>query len=292
MKLAALLTEYFLSNKRLDLPGIGIFRIIETITEEKDIAIQASIATSEEIIFENDPSIKDVPELINFLASRSGKMKSLTAADLNSHLRQAKEFLNIGKPFLFEGIGSLSKLNSGEYVFVSWNPKDLTSKEINITSGTEDSLTNYKNIFSASRAKILWKKPVLILFVLAGLAVAAWLGYIVYRNSIKNKPVASQEIKVKIIPDTDTRDLNKDSTKTIPAKPQNGEYKYILEVANKYRAFERFGRLKSYGWKIQMETADSVEYKLFLSLRVPPENITSVIDSLSLLNGRKVYIEN
>ena len=84
----------------------------------------------------------------------------------------------------------------------------------------------------------------------------------------------------------------KDSSYNIPIEQKTGESKYVLEIANKNRAFERYGRLKSYGWDVQIETADSVEYKLFLTLHVPTEETSWVIDSLTALNGRKVFVEN
>ena len=120
MKLAALLTEYLLSNKRLDLAGIGIFRINNILDEEKEITKSIRPVLTEEITFENNPVVKEDPDLIKFLCDRTGKMKALLAADLDSHLMQAKQFLNIGKPFLFEGIGSLSKLSNGNYEFIGY----------------------------------------------------------------------------------------------------------------------------------------------------------------------------
>jgi hypothetical protein len=292
LKLAALLTEYLLSNKKLDLPGIGTFRISAPVNEEKEITRHTRPGTIDEITFENDPSVKEVPDLINFLCSRSGKMKALIAADLDSHLTQAKQFINIGKPFLFEGIGSLSKLNSGEYEFVSEKIKDTASKEINITSSSEESFTGYRNIFSPGKAKAFWKKPVLIIFILSGLGIAVWLGYIVYKNSTADKPLTTQGKNERTIPAADSVVAETDSSLKNTAKLQPGALKYIIEIASKNRAFERFDRLKSYGWDIQMETTDSVEYKLFLTLRVPAEDTAWVVDSLTALNGRKVYIEN
>ena len=267
MRLAALLIEYLLANKRLDLPGIGTFSMENAEMEEKENTKYVRQESIPGILFENDPSIKEVPDLISFISSRSGKMKALIAADLDSHLTQAKQFLNIGKPFLFEGIGSLSKLNSGGYEFVSDKLKDSSSKEIANTSSTEDSFTDYENFFSGRNTKAFWKKPVMFLLLLSGVAVAVWLGYIAFRNTISDKPLSSKEKKSETIPVSNNLLLEKDSIKSVPVShPQTGKYKYVIEIANKYRAMERFGRLKNYGWDIMMETADSVEYKLFLLL--------------------------
>ena len=58
--------------------------------------------------FESKPFLKDTPDLIAFIAEKTGKMRALAAADLDSHLVLAEEFLNIGKPFAFEGIGIIT----------------------------------------------------------------------------------------------------------------------------------------------------------------------------------------
>ena len=292
MKLAGLLTEFLLTNKQLELPGIGIFRISNVFTDEMEINKSARSGSFDEITFENNPSIKEVPDLISFLCSRTGKMKALIAADLDTHLTQAKQFLNIGKPFLFEGIGSLSKHSFGEFEFVSEKLKDPASKEISITSSTEESFTGYRSIFSVGKAKALWKKPVLIIFLLSGVAVAVWLGYIVYKNTSQENPGITNEIKTELIPETVTLVPEKDSIETTQLNPQSDEQKYVLEITNKNRAIERFTKLKNYGWDIQMETGDSVAYKLFLSLRVPSVDSSWVIDSLTALYGKRVFIEN
>ena len=292
LKLSALLTEYLLANKRLDLPGIGTFSTSETAGEEYGNITSSRPGDTADISFENNPGIKEVPELVQFLSSRTGKMKALIAADFESHLMQARQFINIGKPFLFEGIGSLSKLKAGGFEFIAKKQKDLTSKEITNTSSTEDSFTSFGNIFSKAKTKITWKKSGLILLILASVGLAVWLGYITYRNTKSEIPQATIEKKQETIPVTDNQPAKKDSIKKNVPEIKPVHYKFILEKAIERRAFERYSRLKNYGWAIQMETADSLEYKLFLSLQIPADDTSRVIDSLTALNGRQVYIEN
>jgi len=42
--------------------------------------------------FESKPFLKDTPDLIAFIAEKTGKMRALAAADLDSHLVLAEEF--------------------------------------------------------------------------------------------------------------------------------------------------------------------------------------------------------
>ncbi len=275
LKLASLLMEYLQANKKLDLPGIGTFKKIE----------------SEDISFENNPSIKNVHDLIDFLSSKSGKMKALVAADLDSHLSLALEFLNIGKPFLFEGIGSLSKMKSGGFSFVVEKQTDHSAKELHKTPGSQESFTDYENVFLPRREKSSWKKPAVVFLLLAGFGAAIWLGYLAYKKRTANVTVAANKEPERILHTTSSVQ-NVDSS-TIQFKAiDNDEYKFVLEVANERRAFERFDKLKSYGWNIKMETKDSLRYKLYLSLQLSLSDTTKVLDSLTALNGRRVYIEN
>ena len=119
MKLAPILAEYLYQNKKLELPGIGVFHLNQSNISEEDNEKHIRFTGESPISFEADPSIKQSPDLINFISLQTGKMKALAAADLDSHLELAQQFINIGKPFLFEGIGSLVKIKSGRYEFVS-----------------------------------------------------------------------------------------------------------------------------------------------------------------------------
>ena len=107
MKLTHLIAQYLYKNKRLDLQGIGSFSLDNSIVIEAEDNKAPQQKGIEGVSFENNATIKEDPELISFISFYTGKIKALASADLNSHLELAKQFMNIGKPFLFEGIGSL-----------------------------------------------------------------------------------------------------------------------------------------------------------------------------------------
>ena len=85
MKISPLLAQFLATNKQLSLAGLGRF----------------ILNASGEITFEQDSSVREDSELVNFIAESTGKMKSLVASDLDSNLELARQFLNIGKPYLF-----------------------------------------------------------------------------------------------------------------------------------------------------------------------------------------------
>ncbi|HPG11996.1 MAG TPA: hypothetical protein PLU37_10720 [Chitinophagaceae bacterium] len=307
MKLAPLLAEFLYSQKELSLPGIGIFKYSPSaeILESGSHKSQKNTPAGT-INFEN-ANITEAPDLVSYISSQTGKLKALAAADLNSHLELMQQFLNIGKPFLLEGIGSLVKIKSGEYAFTSGNEipetlKDYSVKEISSTSSSKPTFSDYRKPINKLSSRSKWGKPVIALLVLAGIGLAVWGGYTVYKMTtseqekpasvVKNKPVDSNKNKEAVV--------KKDSTTTVQPNIENiqpvatvntaGKMKYVLENANARRAFERFAKLKAYFWPVQMETKDSISYTLFMELPSAYSDTTRIIDSLTILNGKKVSV--
>jgi hypothetical protein len=297
LKLAPLLAQYLYNNKKLDLPGIGSFQLdASAVVPDTESGKQQKSSPAEGIKgihFENNPSIKDSEALINYISSQTGKMKALAAADLCSHLELVQQFLNIGKPFLLEGIGSLVKIKSGQFEFTSGlvqpeKLKDLSVKEATVTSATEESFSSYDNSGTRSFA---WKKPVMVLLILIGAGLAIWGGYTVYKNSSSPNVTAAADTQLVQPVIIDSTAIKDSLRKAAEAEIYAGKYKFVLETANKPRALERYTRLKNFEWNVQMETKDSVQYKLFMILPALATDTTRLMDSLTALNGRKVYIE-
>ena len=287
LKLAPLLAQYLYANKRLDLTGIGSFSLDAAINHDSE----TSKSTGDSINFKCNPYTKESAELIAYISAQTGKMKPLAAADLNSHIDLVQEFLNIGKPFLLEGIGSISKQRSGEVTFsgadlISDKLKDHSSKEVAATSATEES---FSSTDSRGTFKIDWRKPAMIGMILIGTGLAIWGGYSIYKKSNNSASItANTEVLGTSLVVADTMSTKADSIPPAPELKPSG-YKFILETAGKTRAFARYKTLKGYFWPVQMETIDSVKYKLFLM--VPTSDTNWVMDSLTALNGRRVYIE-
>ncbi len=297
MKLASLLVQYLLTYRRLDLPGIGSFLLDEPNDLGSEQHRHDKQGGMENVSFKSNTSIKQSPDLVQFIADQSGKIKALASADLESHLALAQQFLNIGNPYLFEGIGVLEKIRSGEYALIPGSGmqeklKEFPSREKPDSPDPGESTGDYKKIFYAGKVKLKWQKPFVSILIVAGLGLAVWGGYIVYKKTIsKNKSVAEVK-KEEPVPVMDSVISQKDS---IPAAVQGiaaGMQKFVLETAGPKRAFERYGKLKAFLWDVQMETTDSVTYKLFLVLPSLPADTSKIIDSLSLLSGRRVYLEH
>ena len=287
MKITSLLTQYLYSNQRLDLPGIGTFLLDPSAMTAIENTKQRSTVL-EGVTYQHNPSLKESPELIAFISAQSGKMKALAAADLASHIQLAQQFLNIGKPFTFEGIGTLVKVQAKEYEFIpisvsTEQVKEIQQREAN-KSAKDEHNHDYESFLSAPRAKVDWSRPLIGLLLVCGLALAVWGGYAISKR-VGNKTAAAAVDPTLLIVDT------------IPAKPDTAvsqpiaaNYKYVLEVSPGKRAFKRYNQLRTNRWDVQLETKDSIQYKLFLLLPTNTDT-THVLDSLTVMLGRQVYIE-
>jgi hypothetical protein len=301
LKITHLFAQFLYTNKQLDLPGIGTFLLDPSVVIDIDKNKQQKPVDLNGVTFKYDTSIKEDPELITFISEHTGKIKALASADLYSHLELAKQFLNIGKPYLFEGIGSLAKKQSGELSFtpgyvLAEKMESISSREHTKESVTEEPAGDYTSVFLNKKDKAAWKKPAAIALILAGFGLAIWGGYTVYKNNAakKDNPVIEKT------PDTEGVTIIKDSTvttkdslakiQTVPATPA-GSVKFILETSPKERAFFRYNRLKTFQWKVEMETKDSSLFTIYMLLPVNAADTSRVLDSLSRLNGKRVYIQ-
>ena len=274
MKISPLLAQFLISNKQLSLAGLGRFILDD----------------SGGIIFQHDAYVKEDAELVSFIAESTGKMKSLVASDLDSNLELARQFLNIGKPYLFEGIGTLSKNKSGAIEFVQSNSsqerhKETTGEGRDKTSTTENSFTDYEEMFSPKKPKAPASKRLLTwLVAIAGLSLAVYGGYIVYTKT-KNKKepiVKKEEIKPVTLPDSLPRPKD---TASIITKPidTSGMYRFVIEKAARQRAFFRYNYLRENLIEVKMDTRDSVLFNLYFLLPATPADTARKRDSLQRL---------
>ena len=294
MKIPSLLAQYLYSNQQLELPGIGSFVLDLSALQALRNSKQRS-AVLEGVSFESNASLKESPDLTVFIAEKTGKMKALAAADLDSHLQLAQQFLNTGKPFSFEGIGILSRVKPGEFEFTPISVstekiKEYNANEAKPSDAKEESTSQYESFLTGPRTQFEWKKSAIGLVLLFGIGLTIWGGYVISQKNKKNKVNTTAE---KIVPKTiASGSLQRvDSTaaaQTIILPEKN--YKYVLEIAKSKRAFKRYNQLKTIQWKIQMETKDSIQYKLYMLLPSMADT-TRTLDSLTVMTGKKVYIE-
>jgi len=300
VKLATLLTQYLYVHHRLDLPGIGSFILDPAIASQLATARPNQLLT-DGIQFEYNPTLQESPELIAYISAQTGKMKALASSDLESHIQLAHQFLNIGKPFHFEGIGTLTRLKPGEFEFIA-DPlqapdrkKESQPRENSRALSKEEQSPRYESFLTEKKTSEGWRKPMIALLILIGLGLAVWGGYAISKKSRQSKEVVNEtppETNIPPVADTTARQ----APDSLPPAPvitpgTSGMYKYVLEVSNQKRALKRYNQLRTNLWDVKLETKDSVNYKLFVLLPSTGADTTRIVDSLTVFLGRKVYIE-
>lgn len=250
------------------------------------------------ISFEQDYSLKESPELISYIASQTGKIKALAAADLDSHLWLGQQFLNIGKPFILEGIGHLIKTQTGQLEFTTGqlHPEMLkTTPERTVITDqrVHENDIDYSTILQPRKEAAAWRRPLAFLLIIAGIGIAIWGGYFIYKKNSREETditktsrketAPAKEVTVPtpaapVQPDSNTNSIAEKTQ--VPLSADSGMYKFVVETAGKQRAFTRFQKLKSLPTEIQMETQDSVTYTLFFLIRATAADTTKMLDSL------------
>lgn len=288
MKLTSLLPQYLYKNHRLDIQGIGTFLLDPSTISAVENSKQRSTLL-DGITFKSNPAIRESPDLILFISSQTGKMKALAQADLDSHIQLIQQFLNLGKPFTFEGIGTIIKKKHGEYEFTNLSVptekiKELKTKEPTPVTLEESASKEYESFLSSPKTQVGWRRPVIALLVIAGIGLAVWGGYTISKNAAANDTTETGTIAEPPPPPQDTTTIQ-------PALAKQKDYKYILQVSQKQTALRRFNQLRTNLWDVKLETEDSVKYKLFLLIPALNADTTHVLDSLTAMTGKKVYIE-
>jgi hypothetical protein len=303
LKLDNLLAPYLYQYKKLNLPGIGTFEAdISTVVPEDNDKHQAPV---QGITFIQSSSPEPDSELIEFIKAHTGKMKPLAIADLESYLMLLKQFVNIGKPFYIEGIGTLQKITDGTLKFTpgEYITTRLENGMQELTTGTKrKAYTENKNT-GTEAGKSASRKAMLIIATIATVAAIGWGGYYLYKmNANKEKQEETPVNTINPMPDTsqatiiqpDSSMFVKDTltvvTKADPMAIQPvrvtataGNYKFIFETtSNKNRAIYRYNYLNKFNPRIQLQTkADSSLFKIYVVLPATSADTARLKDSLN-----------
>ena len=296
MKIEHLLVQHFYSAKQVTLQGIGTFSLspdfVMPSENDKDLSIPPDAIT-----FSYNQKAAEDDALITYIVQQTRKIKPLASSDLESYIMLASQFLNIGKPFIIDGIGVLEKNQSGEYQF--------TQQGLYLNAKAENAPVQIKeksdeDISFASKAKPNGnnKKILMLLASFLALGVIIW-GAWYFLSKKKDIPVTEKTAPAPpVIQQPDTTKLTvqqkPDSITAKPVTPADG-YSFKIVIKNYpslLTAQKAYDRLTSYGHKLLLYTADSVTYKLAMPFTKPLSDTSFVRDSVrNKLFGGKPYIE-
>jgi hypothetical protein len=245
-------------------------------------------------------------------------MKPLAIADLDSFLEIGQQLLNISKPFVMEGIGSLQynaekKLEFTQDAFSKTGYEPGERKKARKSQSSEIHFQeNYLKPGRRSGGGV--RKVAVFALMAAGILIMAWTSwYFFQRNqqdldSIASEPQKSVPVQQEqttssaaldqSLPQTATDTTQKispsnDSSlalQTAHVQRANG-FSVVLEVSKRTRAISRYADLREWGHKVQMSTQDSLTFKLSIPIDAPLSDSIRHRDSLSRFFGKKVWIE-
>ena len=301
MKVDNLLGPYLYQYKTLSLPGIGLFTLDDkAILPDETAKIKTAI---EGISFNAKTGAQLDASLIQYIKDQTGKMKALAEADLYSYIATAFQYLNIGKSFYFEGIGTLQKNKDGAYTFTAGTVIPQKTEEIphKHIETKRKSISAYGNDDTVGAGSFNAGRLIMLLAVLVTLVLIGWGGYYLYnKNTDDNNPVQQNNVKALPAPDTlvtnppitDTGSSHKDSlvnsVKTDPATVHASGYKFVFETtgkkaraAKRYEQLKDISILKEYNNKIGIETKDSLSFKIFTIVPCTPADTARVKEMLN-----------
>ena len=236
------------------------------------------------------------PELIDFITSQTHKMKALALADLESLSHQAQEMINIGQPYSFEGIGTLSKdahgtweLSPGRFI-PEWSRTADAAGSALYEAPAEPLAASTVRAPLRLRSRRIW-----LILLLAGLLAAGaaflWLHRGKSEIPATRKAASKSGTSLSKPSGTTLRSLAQDQTRSSGTGYSDTlHYQVVFETAQFARAYRRYKQLSAWGAHVVLQTRDSVTFTLATPFATPAIDSTHMKDSISRLYGRKVYI--
>ena len=284
MKIEQILVLHLFNTKQLSLQGIGSFTLDPSVSapqeNDKDIVLPESA-----ILFQYNPKVTEDDALINTIVQNTKKIKPLASADLDSYLMLGRQFLNIGKPFTIEGLGTLDKTQQGDLEFIPGQfitpkitaPKALKENENEVVSGFFQDSVRERN--TGDDRKLLVLGIAIILLALGGWAI--W-------HFVFQKPVAKTESVVPVAEtEKDSVVKPKDTVAVVPPPSKSISsdgytFKVVFKVTpDKAVALKAMNKMKTYGHKVILYASSDSIYKVAEPFKLPLSDTTRIRDSLN-----------
>jgi hypothetical protein len=289
VKFDDLLARYLYENKTLNLQGIGTFTLEGkvSIPYETDKEVYYPI---EGLNFIHNTKVTIDDDLVAFLVKKLGKIQPLVRSDLESYLSNVKQFINLGKPYTIEGVGTLHINNHGIYEFTPGNFLPV-KEELNPHRDNPEHNYPQKDRGSAAGRAFL-----IVLIVLASIAALAGIGWGVYALVVKN----SQSEEKAVPPPVDSLVSENTPIDTLMEEQavsltDTAAYKMVFEETRlRSRAVNRTAQLQTLKINAQFDSTGSgnaMKYRIFVVKNLLASDTTRVRDSIAKFFLRRVYVE-
>jgi len=302
MKIEQLLVQYLYNNKKVSLQDIGMFHISPDINLPVDNDKEMQLPP-DAIIFEYDKKAVLDEGLVDFIVQQTRKIRPLASSDLESYSILSKQFLNIGKPLIIDGLGTLQKSQQGNYIFSQGHVVNakLEAGPVHVREKQSEEIS-FKSTEKRSdeKPKKTWAIAALIGFII--LIAAATIYFLFYKNKDTGLAAVEATSQDTIVteatpaPVSMVRDTVKpliDSANNVVASANDGSvFKVVIkEYPTKALAEKAYARLTNFGHKLILAPIDSSRYKLLIPFSTPLSDTTRAKDSLSKFFQSKAYIE-
>ncbi len=291
MKIEQLIVQHLYQQKVVTLQGIGSISLNPSVAlpgeNEKDFVMPENAFS-----FEYNLKATEDEALINYIVQQTRKIKPLATSDLESYCMLAKQFLNIGKPLIIDGVGTIQKNQSGDYEFIPGH--FITPRMEEAPKQIKEKLEEEVS-FESEVKRDNGQRNVIIIFITVIFALAC-LG-IYYYLANKKTPESIQQVET-LIDTIKTDTLVKLSPDTVvvappvaPIKKDSNNFRIVIKEYPTEAAINKaFAKLTEYGHKLEIIKADSSRYQLVMPFTTAITDTLRARDSLRKFFGGNPYV--
>jgi hypothetical protein len=298
------ITRFVYQHKEITLQGIGIIKLDDVVPDQEYLQKHKSLPITS-LIFEHKPSVATTPAFIKYYSETRGKILSLAENDVEAFLGMALQFLNIGNPVEFKGLGTLTKQKDGSFVMAPGyfivlkedeNNNRFKDRVVSEEAGGDTNFFGKKEPQSSNSAKLIIAIAIGAIVVLAGW----WLYTTFLKEPAETASTASTtdtlNVPQQVVtpPTTAVPDTNATNTTAITNVDSGMVQKWkavFREELDKTKALQVWANYQKVSTPVQMETADSASFRFFVVIESSLRDATRKSDSLSRFFARPVKLE-
>lgn len=287
MKIESLLVQYLYSRKTLTLQGIGTFILHGEIPQPSDGDKQTALPEGVVTFQENKQALQD-DGLIHFIVEHTRKILPLATSDLESFSILTKEYLNIGKPFTLDGVGTLLKNQQGVYEFIQGgfvHPK-LDNGHTELREKEAGAISFSTPPRKTGKSKNVWIGSVILLILLIVPAI------IYYYYQKQPAPVVSTEnMIIKPSQDSIPPDTLRTSAPVVNSLAETDTMRYLVikTYSDSTRALREVNRLTGYNHRVRQLKIDSATFHVIMPILKSIQDTVQVKDSINRLFAVRSY---
>ena len=291
MKIEQLIVQHLYQQKEVTLQGIGSLSLNPSMAlpgdNEKDFVMPENAFS-----YEYNLKATEDEALINYIVQQTRKIKPLATSDLESYCILAKQFLNIGKPLIIDGVGTIQKNQSGDYEFIQG--QFITPRIEEAPKQIKEKLEEQVS-FESEAKKDHGQRNIIIVFIVALFALACLGIYYYLSNKKEPEPVEEAQVFVDTVKTDSLVKLAPDTvviTKpAVPVKTDSNNFRIaIKDYPTEAAVNKAFAKLTTYGHKLEIIKVDSSRYQLVMPFTTPVSDTLRAKDSLRIFFGGKPYV--